>query len=100
MNQCLTPARAAPAIGASQNSQSCVMAWPPAKTAGPLLRAGFSRLAGTMKACLEGMETEAAFMVTLGKVRIWKIAEQELQLFDDQDKLLARLNAGAQAKAE
>jgi hypothetical protein len=36
------PASAAPTIGATQNNQSCPIAQPPAKSAGPVLRAGFT----------------------------------------------------------
>ena len=34
----------APAMGASQNSQSCPSAHPPTKSAGPVLRAGFTEV--------------------------------------------------------
>ena len=37
-----TPASAAPTIGATQKSQSCASAQPPTKSAGPVLRAGFT----------------------------------------------------------
>jgi len=53
-----------------------------------------------MKACLEGMETEAGFLAALNKVRSWQVSGQELQLFDEGGELLARLDAAAQAKAE
>src|SRR5512139_1488776 len=39
-----TPARMAPAIGATQNSQSCCSAQPPTTSAGPVLRAGFTEV--------------------------------------------------------
>jgi len=37
-----TPAIAAPRMGASQNNQSCAIYAPPAKSAGPVLRAGLT----------------------------------------------------------
>src|SRR3954451_22228591 len=37
-----TPPTAPPRIGATQNSQSCASAHPPAKRAGPVLRAGLT----------------------------------------------------------
>src|SRR5215203_7470085 len=38
------PPAAPPAIGATQNSQSCASAHPPANRAGPVLRAGFTEV--------------------------------------------------------
>ena len=38
------PATTAPAIGATQNSQSCCSAQPPTNSAGPVLRAGFTEV--------------------------------------------------------
>jgi hypothetical protein len=40
----IRPARIAPAIGATQNSHNCSKAQPPAKSAGPVLRAGFTEV--------------------------------------------------------
>ena len=38
----ITPATAAPRMGASQNNQSCAIYGPPASSAGPVLRAGLT----------------------------------------------------------
>ena len=38
----ITPATAAPSMGANQNSQSCAIYGPPANSAGPVLRAGLT----------------------------------------------------------
>ena len=45
-------------------------------------RLTFSQMAGTMMACLEGIETEKAFLDVLKQVNRWKITEQERELFD------------------
>ena len=37
-----TPAAAPPRVGLSRKTQSCGIAWPPTKTAGPKLRAGLT----------------------------------------------------------
>jgi putative lipoprotein len=52
-----------------------------------------SQIAGTMMACAEGMETEQAFLQALGRVNKWKIAGEQLELFDDTGNLVARLEA-------
>lgn len=59
-----------------------------------------SRLAGTRKACPEGMETETQFLNALEKARGWKISGQELQLLDGRGEPLAQLEAAGPAKAE
>jgi copper homeostasis protein (lipoprotein) len=59
-----------------------------------------SRLAGTRKACPEGMDTETQFLNALEKTRRWKISGQELHLLDDQGESLAQLEAAGPAKAE
>jgi heat shock protein HslJ len=53
----------------------------------------FGQMAGTMMACLEGMDTEKAFLKALGQVKKWKIAGQHLELFDAAGKLVARFEA-------
>jgi heat shock protein HslJ len=50
----------------------------------------FGRMAGTLMACPQGMDTERAFLDALGQVRRWKIIGQHLELFDSAGKLLAR----------
>jgi heat shock protein HslJ len=57
----------------------------------------FTQMAGTMMACPQGMDTEQAFLKALGSVKKWKIEGQQLELFDLDGKLLARLAA---SKAE
>jgi heat shock protein HslJ len=46
-----------------------------------------------MMACLKGMTTENAFMKTLAEVKKWKIVCEELELFDRDGHLAARLEA-------
>ena len=56
-------------------------------------RLTFGQMAGTMMACLEGMDTEKAFLDALRQVNKWKIAGQHLELFDAAGKLVARFEA-------
>ena len=44
MKRYTTAPSTAPAIGATQKSQSCASAQPPTKSAGPVLRAGFTEV--------------------------------------------------------
>jgi heat shock protein HslJ len=53
----------------------------------------FSQMARTMMACVEGIETEKAFLDALKQVNTWRIAGQQLDLFDAAGRLLARLEA-------
>jgi putative lipoprotein len=53
----------------------------------------FSQMASTMMACPEGMDTEKAFLRVLTEVKTWKIAEQQLELFDAGGNLLASFEA-------
>jgi heat shock protein HslJ len=46
-------------------------------------------------ACIQGMATEMAFLGMLDKVRTWKVTNQQLELYDASDKLLARFTAQA-----
>jgi heat shock protein HslJ len=46
-------------------------------------------------ACMQGMETEAAFLAALDKVRRWKTNGQQLELYDADGKLVARFTAQA-----
>ena len=43
--------------------------------------------------CLEGMETEAAFLKALGLVGRWKIVGQRLELLDSASVVLAQFEA-------
>jgi heat shock protein HslJ len=53
----------------------------------------FSRSAGTMRACLEGMAQERDFLDVLVATRKWRIDAGHLELLDAQDALLARFQA-------
>jgi copper homeostasis protein (lipoprotein) len=53
----------------------------------------FGQMAGTRMACLEGMDTEKAFLDALRRVNKWKIAGQHLELFDAAGNLVARFEA-------
>lgn len=52
-----------------------------------------SQMAGTMMACLEGMETEQGLLKALRHVSRWKIAGQQLDLFDADGDAVARFEA-------
>jgi len=60
------------------------------ETAGDAL--SFSAIGSTMMACPEGMDTEQAFLQTLGDTTRYEISGQFLTLYAD-DRLLARLEA-------
>ena len=49
----------------------------------------FARMASTMMACPDGMETEQKFLKALGQVKRWKIAERRLELMDGSGKVVA-----------
>jgi heat shock protein HslJ len=49
----------------------------------------FIQMAGTMMACIEGMDTEKAFLDALTQTETWKISGPQLELFDAGGKLLA-----------
>jgi heat shock protein HslJ len=49
----------------------------------------FGRMASTMMACPDGMETEQAFLKSLGQVSKWKISGHSLELSDSDGKVLA-----------
>jgi heat shock protein HslJ len=53
----------------------------------------FGQLVGTMMACPEAMETEKAFLQALKHVKTWKIAGEQLELFDEVENLVARFEA-------
>ena len=55
----------------------------------------FNGVATTQMACIQGMATEMAFLGMLDKVRTWKVTNQQLELYDASDKLLARFTAQA-----
>jgi heat shock protein HslJ len=51
-------------------------------------------MAGTMMACIERMETEKAFLATLGQAKKRRISWQQLEPFDARGKMLGRFEAG------
>jgi heat shock protein HslJ len=53
----------------------------------------FGQMAGTRMACLEGSDTEQAFLEALRHARKWKILRQHLELFDAAGNLVARFEA-------
>ena len=55
----------------------------------------FSALAGSMMACVDGMDTEKEYLETLPQVRTWKVLGQHLELFDAAGTMLARFEARA-----
>jgi heat shock protein HslJ len=56
-------------------------------------RLAFSHMAGTMMACLEGMDTEKAFLDALNRVNRWKITGQGLELYDASGTPIANFEA-------
>jgi len=56
-------------------------------------RITFNQMAATAMACVQGMDTERAFLEALKDVSTWKIAGHELELFDASGKLLARFES-------
>lgn len=50
-------------------------------------------VAGTKMACPSGMDTEAAFVAALAKVRTWRVLGRLLELRGTQGILLARFEA-------
>ncbi|HTC74364.1 MAG TPA: META domain-containing protein [Edaphobacter sp.] len=49
----------------------------------------FARMASTMMACPDGMETEQKFLRALGQVKRWKILKRELELKNESGKVVA-----------
>ena len=60
----------------------------------------FSKMAGTMMACVDGMEAEKAFLEALTKVKSFRIAGQGLELLDGDGKVLATFEVSAAPAAE
>jgi putative lipoprotein len=56
-------------------------------------RLGFGRMAGTMMACAAGMETEKAFLGALQRVARARTKQQQLELLDAADSVVARFEA-------
>lgn len=55
----------------------------------------FGTLAGSMMACVAGMDTEKEYLEILPRVRTWKVIGQHLELFDAAGTILARFEARA-----
>ncbi len=53
----------------------------------------FGQIASTRMACVQGMETENAFLQALQHVSTWKIAGNQLELLDAAGNLVARFEA-------
>ncbi len=53
----------------------------------------FGQTAGTMMMCPKGMDTEQAFLKSLGRANKWKITGPSLALFDSDGNVLARFDA-------
>ncbi len=51
------------------------------------------RIAVTMMACAEAMDREADFFRALQATRRWKIVDRQLELYDEDGKMLARFEA-------
>jgi len=58
-------------------------------------RLTFGRAAGTMMACVDGMEQERAFLDTLGVVARWRVDGQRLELSDSRGEVVLRFEAVA-----
>jgi uncharacterized lipoprotein YbaY/heat shock protein HslJ len=56
-------------------------------------RLTFGQMAGTMMACPQSMEQERAFHQALGKVARWRIAGEQLELFDADGRSVAQLES-------
>ena len=56
-------------------------------------RLSFRGVASTKMACVDGMETEQAYLNALGRVYRWRISGQSLELFDFRGNGLARFEA-------
>jgi len=53
----------------------------------------FGPLAGTLKACADGLDTEKDFAAALASTSTWKIHVNHLELYDEKEKLLARFES-------
>jgi len=53
----------------------------------------FSQLLTTMMGCVEGMDTEKAFLKALTEAKTWKMGGEELQLLNNAGNVMARFKA-------
>ena len=58
----------------------------------------FARMASTMMACPEGMQTEQKFLKALEQVKRWKIGERQLRLMDGSGKVVLVFKVSSEAK--
>jgi uncharacterized lipoprotein YbaY/heat shock protein HslJ len=56
-------------------------------------RLTFKQMAGTMMACLQGMEQEGAFYEALGRVAGWRITGEKLELIDTGGSVVAQFES-------
>jgi uncharacterized lipoprotein YbaY/uncharacterized lipoprotein NlpE involved in copper resistance len=56
-------------------------------------RIHFTQAASTMMACAEGMETAQRFAAAIAAASRWRVLGQQLELYDSEDRLLARFEA-------
>jgi heat shock protein HslJ len=60
----------------------------------------FSRFAGTMMACADGMESESAFLKAMSRAKAWNVLESIVELYDEAGTLVARFEAQKAAAAK
>lgn len=60
----------------------------------------FGPSAGTMMACIDGMETEDAFLKAMPRVKAYNILQRILEMYDEAGTLLARFEARDQAPSK
>jgi heat shock protein HslJ len=58
----------------------------------------FARMASTMMACPDGMQTEQKFLKALEQVKRWKIAGRQLKLMDGSGKVVLVFEVGSEAQ--
>jgi heat shock protein HslJ len=58
----------------------------------------FARMASTMMACPDGMQTEQKFLKALEQVKRWKIAVRQLKLMDGSGKVVLVFEVGSEAQ--
>lgn len=56
-------------------------------------RLTFSKMAGTLRACLQGMDTERSFHEALGRASTWSITGEKLELRDVMGTVIARFES-------
>jgi heat shock protein HslJ len=59
-------------------------------------RIHFSAVASTMMSCPKGAEVARRFAAALAETIRWRVLGRQLELYDRQDRLLARFEAGTE----